>query len=356
MYCRKWKQHLPGFMAGILLVLIVSSVFLLLSGQSLQARPNFERTWMENRVRAAFFESLTEQQRLQLITDLERANNYSRRDLGALYRWGYVPVDREPPASLGQWWQAQTNREQDRLRLAWFRRNYQRLNPDNAARILGLQSRLYRIHQEYEFQWERRPDALEEVELSLETTPEEPQPAAPDEDKVDSPSAAEESRKAGPRPETQPVEETVPSTEPVVPPDSEPTEEESEPLEAGEPELDSEVEQPETAAVERETDSPVHSVEVDNLDSNSPQTMINHPRRRVYWSDNGNVRVMESLRMDEPAPSSQTVTRERQYFELRAAPPIIGTDDPSPATVSPPARPGSAPPADTINFSPPPIR
>ncbi len=342
---------------GVIRLFIPGLLFLTLAGLFVVppavARPDFESTWIENQVRSSFFQSLTEQQRLELLNDIEQSSNFTDRELGARYRWGYIPADREPPATLGYWWESLGPREQDRLRLAWYRNNHQQLAPDRAARFLGLESRLYRIQREYEQQWQRRPDALEEVQLSFD------------------------------RPAEQRFEKT-PAPPPVAPP-AEPVEEEMvEPpadlSEAEKPEVEEPVEEPERADTEPPaldtgetgpprpeepvilSDSPVEADEAEESPERPDSSWVSVFSRtdtpvekpltesRVYWSDAERVRVIESLRPGEEFEFPERVRRSRRSLELEVLPPIRGEGAVHENAAS---RPEESAPA--IEFSPPPI-
>ncbi len=140
---------------------------------SVMARPNPENVRRENEIRSKFFSSLSGEKRLELIRFVEQQRKFTPAELGARYRWGYIPVDRETPAFLGEWWNNLSEPQRNRRRLIWFRQNKERLNVDQAARALNLKARLFELQRKYMEKRRRRPSKFEPVDFSLngDTTP-----------------------------------------------------------------------------------------------------------------------------------------------------------------------------------------
>lgn len=116
-----------------------------------------------DKLRERFFQTLNDRQIVEFTTELDKTKQLTAYELGAKYRWGYIPPDRTPPASLAQWWKSLSPRKKDEHRLKWFRKHYQQLNPDRVARQLGLQDRLTKIFRGLRADYSESPEALESV-------------------------------------------------------------------------------------------------------------------------------------------------------------------------------------------------
>lgn len=99
-------------------------------------------------LREVYFATLGDQQRIQVLRQLESQQGLSNRERGARYRWGSIPADRTPPDSLGTWWSSLSERKKRSYRLRWFQKYYRRLEPKRAAEILGQSQELESIRQD----------------------------------------------------------------------------------------------------------------------------------------------------------------------------------------------------------------
>jgi hypothetical protein len=95
-----------------------------------------------------FFEPLSDEQKVSLLRTMDRSAQRTSLELGAKYRWGYIPSDRKPPISLAKWWDGLNQRQRREERLKWFRNHYQQLNVERSARELGLRDRLTKLYRE----------------------------------------------------------------------------------------------------------------------------------------------------------------------------------------------------------------
>jgi len=110
-----------------------------------------------------FFSDLTEQQIISLLRTVDRSEQLTSVELGAKYKWGYIPPDRTPPFSLANWWDSLSDRRQRSVRLDWFRNHYQELDVDRAARELGMKNELLSLYRKYETQQSSREMQFEQV-------------------------------------------------------------------------------------------------------------------------------------------------------------------------------------------------
>lgn len=114
-------------------------------------------------LRGAFFSTLNKNQVVEFMRAIDRSRQLTSYELGAKYRWGYIPPDRTPPASLARWWKALSPRKRDQKRVKWFREHSQQLDPDQVAQQLGLQDRLTSIYRKLRGNYSKTPEALESV-------------------------------------------------------------------------------------------------------------------------------------------------------------------------------------------------
>ncbi|MGM0380910.1 MAG: hypothetical protein ACQEP7_02890 [bacterium] len=122
---------------------------------------------LENAVKEQFFNSLNDARAIRLLTQIDSELDLNANQMGAKYRWGYVPVDRRIPDRLGEWWRGLSSSEKRRHRLNWFRRYYMRLDVDRAAARLDLNDRLFQIQRKIEKEWYRRDIDLENVDFDF---------------------------------------------------------------------------------------------------------------------------------------------------------------------------------------------
>ncbi len=219
----------------VFLGLVLGAVFLLfVSRAAALDEAEVEDARLENAVKEQFFTSLNEAQITELLQQIDNEQNHSPNELGAKYRWGYIPPDRRIPDRLGEWWRQLGPAERRRHRVSWFRRYYQRLEPDQAAARLNLEERLYQIQRDIEAEWYRRDIELEEIDFEFEFD-------------EDPPEEGEEPERTAPEIEVE--REPLPAEE-------EPREEEVEKTEEPEPEEPDDKEEPapaeEEVAVEEE--------------------------------------------------------------------------------------------------------
>lgn len=143
------KQRTPAPLLTVVLALVGGLVFI-----GFPAVPRAAEVPLRT-IKKEFFTSLNQGKRLALLEALDRGQQLTAQELGAKYRWGQVPPDRQPPFFLARWWKSLSAAERQRQRLNWFRNNYQQLDLDRAARELneqdrltGLYRRLKREHEE----------------------------------------------------------------------------------------------------------------------------------------------------------------------------------------------------------------
>jgi len=117
----------------------------------------------EGPLKERFFQELTRPQIISLLETLDRSEQRTDFELGAKYRWGYIPPDRRPPAHLARWWGSLSQRERNNQRVQWFQEHYDQLNVDRAARELGQTNRLLKIQRDLQQNYGKTPEELESV-------------------------------------------------------------------------------------------------------------------------------------------------------------------------------------------------
>jgi hypothetical protein len=137
----------------LLIVLFVTSPVSLLAQDRIPEGPLKER----------FFQELTRPQIISLLETLDRSEQRTDFELGAKYRWGYIPPDRRPPVHLARWWGSLSQRERNNQRFQWFQQHYDQLNVDRAARELGQTDRLLKIQRDLQQNYGKTPEELESV-------------------------------------------------------------------------------------------------------------------------------------------------------------------------------------------------
>lgn len=123
----------------------------------------------EGPLKERFFEGLTRPQIVSLMKTLESGEQRTDFELGARYRWGYIPPDRRPPVSLARWWRSLSQRERNEERVKWFHDHYDQIDVDRAARELGQTERLLKIQRDLQQNYGKSPGNLEPVFSSGDT-------------------------------------------------------------------------------------------------------------------------------------------------------------------------------------------
>ncbi len=227
--------------AAFLLICSFGLLFLT-TGRSLALdEAQIEDARLENAVKEQFFTSLDEARMVELLEQIDSEQDYSPNELGAKYRWGYIPPDRRIPDRLGEWWRGLSRSERRRHRVSWFRRYYQRLDVDQAANRLNLSDRLYQIQRRIEADWYRRDIELEDIEFDIDEDADE--------------EVKEEVDQPAPEPEEPVSDETAEKPEPEPEKEDKPSEDPEEPADTSEPEEEA------VAAEDEEADDPDPSPE-----------------------------------------------------------------------------------------------
>lgn len=149
----------------VALAVLVSTLLFLVASGGLRAQERVP----EDRLQEEFFGSLKRPQIVSLLETLDETKQLTDFELGAKYRWGYIPPDRRPPVSVARWWRSKSQGQRSNLRVEWFKNHFDQLPLDRSARELGLRDRLTRIHRELESQLGNRPGELEAVEFPGDT-------------------------------------------------------------------------------------------------------------------------------------------------------------------------------------------
>jgi hypothetical protein len=123
----------------------------------------------QDKMKEEFFSRLDRPEIVQLMRSIDRGKQFTSFELGAKYRWGYIPPDRRPPVRLAQWWEGLSARQKDQERYEWFQKHYQQLNLSRAARELGLQDRLTEIYRELRQELNKPAGNLETVPFPGDT-------------------------------------------------------------------------------------------------------------------------------------------------------------------------------------------
>ncbi|MFB6345285.1 MAG: hypothetical protein ABEK50_05875 [bacterium] len=140
----------------VLLLAVVGFLLIPFIGLAQESVPTDE-------LRSEFFDELNKPQIIKYMSESDKAKQLTSYELGAKYRWGYIPPDRTPPASVAQWWRSLSTRERNDQRYKWFREHYDRVNPDRVARQLGLQDQLTKIYRELRKDYTNDEELLEPV-------------------------------------------------------------------------------------------------------------------------------------------------------------------------------------------------
>lgn len=149
------KKLLPSLCLFLLLVLVTGPVCVL--AQSNQGEVP------TSKVKDKFFSSFDRKEKVSLLESMDKGKQLTVFQLGAKYRWGYIPPDRKPPNSLARWWKSLSPRGKDNQRVKWFNEHYQELNLDRSARELGKQDELTKIYRRLEKEYVKETDKLESV-------------------------------------------------------------------------------------------------------------------------------------------------------------------------------------------------
>lgn len=204
----------------VALAVLVSTFLLLVASGGLRAQERVP----EDRLKEEFFGSLKRPQIVSLLETLDETKQLTDFELGAKYRWGYIPPDRRPPVSVARWWRSKSQGQRSNLRVEWFENHFDQLPLDRSARELGLRDRLTRIHRELESQLGNQPGELEAVEFPGDT-PEPTVSTSEDteyeavyrqtDDTEESPASASAEESAGEKePDDQKTDRDTESTEP----------------------------------------------------------------------------------------------------------------------------------------------
>ena len=138
---------------GISLLLLVVFPIVPLHGQSIDMEE------LKNR----FFSNLSQSQIISLMETLDRNQQLTTAELGAKYKWGYIPPDRTPPVTLAQWWDRQNSRQRRQHRIEWFREHYLELNVKRSAEELGLKDRYTRLYRKLQVEENSSAPHFEQV-------------------------------------------------------------------------------------------------------------------------------------------------------------------------------------------------
>lgn len=341
----RWKiaAAIVAVVGGVFLTGLLNSLF----PAHLAAQPEPEDIRRENKVSKEFFGSLSRQEKLELIKFREETSEHRDRELGALYRWGYIPVDREIPAFLGQWWSELSKVRRNRRRLSWFRENKARLDVDLAARVLDKKELLFELQRRYLEAQKKRPEKFEAVSFSFDgsgtDTAEKETGGAPETEPADleksfSPKKQSQTSESAPaQPEREVSDEAEPEKsapgkktgqsekEAEATPGSTGPVSDTQPAEVKKTEADSAGrEMIDTAALEADTsagsptDTPVASKQGDSETEGEAGD-----DKRFYWSSENEIKVQDTLgstsrngettpekRTPEPSPSSPELDHE----------------------------------------------
>jgi len=132
---------------------------------------------------------LTRLTRSQILSYLRTVDTgQSATDLGAKYLWGSVPLDREPPAYLGEWWGRLSTIDREEKMVRWFRTHLGAIDLKEVERHLDISNLVDEVHVSVSAEadervrpwWVREREESEELDDPAEAEPEdEPVPAAP---------------------------------------------------------------------------------------------------------------------------------------------------------------------------------
>lgn len=167
----------------------------------------------KTKLKEEFFSGLNKKEKISLLETLDRGKRLTSFELGAKYRWGSIPPDRRPPASLAQWWKSLSQRQKDKQRLKWFEKHYSQIDLDRAARELHQQDRLTKIYRRLENELNQDASELESVPFPGESVgPPEDSPTDTEFNKIYKQEKDDEEENATPTDSTPPPEGVEPES------------------------------------------------------------------------------------------------------------------------------------------------